>query len=137
MAKVISLRTGRAVHLLRGRRKPAPLLDLAPIEVKSLKGWRYQWHRLMLERCDLTRSEIAVAGVLMHAYDGETRHYAEIALTTLAHHAGCSRRAAISAVRRLRDLGLIVAVNEGQRNRGRLTMATHKYRLTYRARGVA
>ena len=136
MADVISLRTGRAVQLRRGRRKPATALDLAPIEVKSLEGWRYQWHRAILERGGLTRSEIAVAGVLMHAYDS-VRQHAEIALTTLAYRAGCSRRAAITAVQRLRDLGLIVAVNEGQRLRGRPTMATHKYRLTYRDRGVA
>lgn len=116
-ATVIPLRATRSVHLRRGRRKLAPQLDLAPIEVKSPEGWRYQWHRLILQRGDLTRSEIAVAGVLMHASDS-VRQCAEIALTTLAKRAGCSRRAAVTVVLRLRDLGLIVAVNEGQRIRG-------------------
>ena len=134
-ATVIPLRATRSVHLRRGRRKPAPQLDLAPIEVKSPEGWRYQWHRLILQRGDLTRSEIAVAGVLMHASDSVGQS-AEIALTTLAKRAGCSRRAAVTVVLRLRDLGLIVAVNEGQRIRGQPTMATHRYRLTYRDRGV-
>ena len=129
-ATVIPLRATRSVHLRRGRRKHAPQLDLAPIEVKSPEGWRYQWHRLILQRGDLTRSEIAVAGVLMHASDS-VRQCAEIALTTLANRAGCSRRAAVTVV-----LGLIVAVNEGQRIRGQPTMATHRYRLTYRDRGV-
>jgi hypothetical protein len=136
MPNVISLRTGRTVQLRRGRRKLAAPLDTTPIEIKSAEGWRYQWHRLILERGDLTRSEIAVAGVLMHAYDS-VRQYAEIALTTLAKRAGCSRRAVVTAALRLRDLGLIVVVNEGQRNLGRPTMATHRYRLTYRDRGVA
>lgn len=134
-ATVIPLRATRSVHLRRGRRKLAPQLDLAPIEVKSPEGWRYQWHRLILQRGDLTRSEIAVAGVLMHASDS-VRQCAEIALTTLAKRAGCSRRAAVTVVLRLRDLGLIVAVNEGQQIRGQPTMATHRYRLTYRDRGV-
>jgi hypothetical protein len=135
MANVISLRTSRPAHLRRGRRKPAPLLDLSRIEVKSSESWRYQWHRAVLERSDLTRSEIAICGVLMHAYDS-LRQHAEIALTTLALRAGCSRRAAVTAIQRLRDLRLIVAVNEGQRQRGRPTMATHRYRLIYPDRGV-
>ena len=134
-ANVIPLRAARSVQLRRGRRKPAPPLDLEPIEVKSWKGWRYQWHRAILQRGDLTRSEIAVAGVLMHAYD-DVRQYAEIALTTLGKRAGCSRRAAVTAALRLRDFGLIVAVNEGRRIHGQPTMATYRYRLTYRDRGV-
>ena len=134
-ATVIPLRATRSVHLRRGRRKPAPQLDLAPIEVKSPEGWRYQWHRLILQRGDLTRSEIAVAGVLFHASDS-VRQCAENSLTTHAKRARCSRRAAVTVVLRLRDLGLIVAVNEGQRIRGQPTMATHRYRLTYRDRGV-
>jgi hypothetical protein len=136
MANIITLHSARPARPPRGRRMPAPPLDLAPIEVKSSESWRYQWHRLMLERDDLTRSEIAVCGALMHAFRIE-RGYAEIALSTLAAHAGCSRRSAITATQRLRDLGLIVAVNEGQRVRGQPTMATHRYRLTYRDRGVA
>ena len=109
-ATVIPLRATRSVHLRRGRRKPAPQLDLAPIEVKSPEGWRYQWHRLILQRGDLTRSEIAVAGVLMHASDS-VRQCAEIALTTLAKRAGCSRRAAVTVVLRLRE------ANESAANR--------------------
>jgi hypothetical protein len=121
--------------LRRGRRKPAPPVDLEPIYVKSAEAWRFQWHRAVLERADLSRSEIAVAGTLMHAYRTD-RQYAEIALTTLAKHAGCSRRTAAAATRRLRILGLIAVLNEKARVRGRLTMATHRYRLIYRNRGV-
>jgi hypothetical protein len=122
--------------LRRGRRKPPPPRNLEPIEIKSAEGWRFQWHRALLQRADLSRSEIAAAGALMHAYRPDRGH-AEIALTTLALHAGCTRRAAITAISRLRELGLIAVLNENVRVRGRLTMATHRYRLTYRDRGVA
>lgn len=133
---VVPLRQRRTTHLRRGRRKPAVPVDLPPIEVKSAASWRYQWHELVLERADLSRSEIAVAGALMHRFDGG-KGYAEIGLSALAKRAGCSRRAAILATQRLRALGLIVAANEGARVRGRLAMATHRYRLIYRDRGVA
>jgi hypothetical protein len=133
---IVPLRKSAAANLWRGRRKPARPLDLPPIEVKSAESWRYQWHRAVLERRDLTRSEIAVAGALMDAYRVE-RGFAEISLTTLAHHAGCSRRTAIRATQRLRDLGLIDPLNAGERKPGRLTMATHQYRLIYRDRGRA
>jgi hypothetical protein len=133
--KVVPLRKSTAANLWRGRRKPALPLDLPPIEVKSADGWRFQWHRAVLERRDLTRSEIAVAGILMHAYRVE-RHHAEIAIATLAKTLGCSRRTVISAVHRLRDLGLIAVANAGERIHGRPTMATHRYRLIYLDRGV-
>jgi hypothetical protein len=130
---VISLPTRQT--LWRGRRKLMRPRELEPIEVKSAEGWRFQWHRAVLERADLSRSEIAVAGVLMHAYRPD-RAFAEIALTTLAKHAGCSRRTAATAIGRLRELGLIDVLNENVRIRGRPTMATHRYRLIYRDRGI-
>jgi hypothetical protein len=124
-------------HMLRhGRHKPPQPRNLDPLEVTSAEAWRYQWHRALLQRADLSRSEIAVAGALMHAYRPE-RSYAEIALTTLALHAGCTRRTAITAIARLRDLGLIAVLNENVRVRGQMLMATHRYGLTYRDRGIA
>jgi hypothetical protein len=131
---VIVLPTRR--RLWRGRRKPATPVDFEPIEIRSIDSWRYEWHRAVLQRCDLSRSEIAIAGALMHAYQSN-RGYAEIALTTLALHAGCTRRAAITAIARLRGLGLIAVLNENVRVRGRRLMATHRYQLIYRDRGVA
>ena len=125
----------RRARLWRGRHKPPAPVNLEPIEVKSIESWRYEWHRAVLERPDLPRSEIAAAGALMHAYRSD-RGYAEVALTTLARHAGCTRRAAITAVGRLRLLGLIEVINENQWARGRPTKATHRYRLIYRDRGV-
>jgi len=131
---VIPLPTRRTLR--HGRHKPPQPRNLDPLEVTSVEAWRYQWHRALLQRADLSRSEIAVGGALMHAYRPE-RCYAEIALTTLALHAGCTRRTAITVIARLRDLGLIVVLNENVRVRGRLLMATHRYRLTYRDRGIA
>jgi hypothetical protein len=132
---VAALRPG-SPRLWRGRRKPSPPIDFEPIEIKSAEGWRFQWHRAVLERADLSRSEIAIAGVLMHAYRPDRGH-AEIALTTIANHAGCSRRTAATAISRLRKLGLVDVLNENVRIRGRRTMATHRYRLIYRGRGIA
>jgi hypothetical protein len=119
--------------LPRGRRKPT-LAALQPIAVRSAQGWRYQWHEEILKRSDLSRSEIAVAGALMHAFRSD-RGYAEMGLRKLAENAGCSRSRAQLATQRLRALGLVVVVNERVRACGR-QLATHRYRLVYLSRGV-
>jgi hypothetical protein len=138
MAPVVALHAP-AQRQSRPPRRRRQLLPACPrIEVKSLEGWRFQWHEEILRRSDLSRSEIAIAGVLMHAYRVD-RGFAEIALTTLALRAGCSRRRAVAATKRLRSLGLIAVINEGERVRGRstcATMATHRYHLVYLSRGV-
>lgn len=133
---VVPLRKSTTANLCRGRRKHPPPIDLPPLEVKSAEGWRYQWHRLVLERRDLAPSEKIAAGALMHAYQVK-RGYAEIALTTLAQHSGFSRGAIITAVNGLRALGLVDVANAGAHQRGSKIRAVNRYRLIYRARGVA
>jgi hypothetical protein len=115
------------------RRRQLPNVPKEPLELKSLEHWRFQWHEEILKRRDLSRSEIAVAGVLMHKYRPD-RGYAEISLGALARGAGCSRDRVRVATRQLREAGLVIVINEGARN-GR-TFQTGKYRLVYLARGV-
>lgn len=117
----------------RVKRQP-PASWGSPIEVKNLEFWRYQWHEEILKRWDLCRSEIAVAGVLMHEYRTD-RGYAEIGLERLAAKAGCTRSIAFKATKRLRQKGLIAARNAGQR-RPDASLATHRYGLIYASRGV-
>ncbi len=105
-----------------------------PIEFKNAEWWRYQWHEEVLKRWDLARSEIAVAGVLMHEYRME-RGFAEIGLARLAKQAGCSRSIAWTAIKTLRAKGLIAVKNAGQRKPdGSLAIA--RYSLIYVSRGV-
>jgi hypothetical protein len=116
------------------RRKIAAPAISEPITIKSAAGWRYQWHEEILKRFDLSRSEIAVAGVLMHHFH-VGKGYAEIGLSALAKKAGCSRNRASIATQRLRSLGLLVVINEGVRRPGR-ALATCRYQLVYLARGI-
>jgi len=106
-----------------------------PIEVKSAESWRYQWHEEILKRWDLTaRSEIAVAGVLMHEYRVE-KGFAEIGRARIARQAGCTRSVACEAITRLRERGLIAVTNAGQRKPDG-SLAIYRYRLIYASRGV-
>src|SRR5437588_442766 len=117
------------------RRAPAAADWGPPIVVKSAEAWRYQWHEEVLKRWDLkSRSLVAVAGVLMHAYRVD-RGYAEIGLAQLAERAGCSRSTASAATMLLRRKGLIEVLNEGQRKPD-LSLETCRFRLTYLDRDV-
>jgi hypothetical protein len=103
--------------------------------VKSADGWRFQWHEEILKRWDLARSEIAVAGVLMHRYEA-VKGFAEIGLDQLAKRSGCARSTVSKATRTLRTKGLVAVTNEGQRKSDG-SLATCRYRLIYRSRGVS
>ena len=105
-----------------------------PLEVKNADHWRFQWHEEVLKRFDLNRSQIAVAGVLMHAYNPK-KGYAEIGLTIIARRAGCSRDTANTAVWALQNNGLVNVTNRGAlRPDG--SRATNRYALTYVTRNV-
>jgi hypothetical protein len=116
----------------RGRKPDAEWLQ--PIEIKQAAHWRYQWHEEILKRWDLSRSQIAVAGVLMHAFNS-TLGYAEIGLSKMAARAGCSRAVASRATHRLRSLGLLAVLNENVRKPNR-SLETYRYSLIYETRGV-
>jgi hypothetical protein len=107
-----------------------------PLEVKSAISWRFQWHREVLKRWDLSRrTDVAVAGVLMHEFGNRNRWFAELSFNALAERAGCSRRQAIRSVIRLRDKGLLKVTNEGARDRfGH--QEVNRYVLIYKDRGV-
>jgi hypothetical protein len=105
-----------------------------PLEIKGAKRWRYDWHEEVLKRWDLGRADIAVAGVLMHAF-GHKGWFAEVSLKQLAEKAGCSPRQAHRSTIRLREEGLVKVANEGARI-GRASQETNKYVLIYRSRGV-
>ena len=124
----------RAVQRISPRRRKPDAEWVQPIEVKQAAHWRYQWHEEILKRWDLSRSEIAVAGVLMHAFNS-TLGYAEIGLNKMAARAGCSRAVASRATRRLRSLGLLAVLNENVRKPNR-SLETCRYSLVYEARGV-
>lgn len=107
----------------------------AAIKMKSAEWWRYQWHEEILKRSDLLRSDLAVAGVLMHCYHLD-KGFAEIGLGALAKRAGCSRSTASKATMRLRRKGLIAVPNEGRRKSdGSLEVC--RFRLIYNSRGIA
>jgi hypothetical protein len=52
------------------------------LEIRNAEAWRYQWHEELLKRHDLSRAELAVAGVLMHRCWSD-RGYAEVGLGLL------------------------------------------------------
>jgi hypothetical protein len=104
------------------------------IEIRSAASWRYQWHEEILKRWDLPRSDLAVAGALMHCYR-EDKGFAEIGLGALAKRAGCSRSTAALATKRLRRKELIAVVNEGQRSKDGMCEIC-RYVLIYSSRGV-
>jgi hypothetical protein len=107
----------------------------AAIETKSAESWRFQWHEEILKRWDLSRAELAVAGVLMHCYRLD-KGFAEIGLGALAKRAGCSRSTASKATMTLRRKGLIAVPNEVRRNsNGSLQVC--RFRLIYWSRGIA
>ena len=81
-----------------------------PIEIKSAESWRYQWHREILKRWDLNRTDLAVASALMHAFQAKGWG-ARIGYDIIAERAGCSKREAIRSSVKLRDLGLIKVRN--------------------------
>lgn len=127
----------------RGQSQPPRRTTFAPpcepIEIKSAEHWRFQWHEEILTRPDLSRSEVAIAGVIMHRFRAD-RDYAEIGLTALAKAAGCSRDTARTAAKRMRGLGLLSVLNEGVRKpskQGRPgELETSRYRPIYTTRGV-
>jgi hypothetical protein len=110
-------------------------VDWGPVvDIKSAEAWRFQWHEEVLKRHDLCRSDLAIAGVLMHCYRDQ-RGFAEIGLGSLAKRAGCSRSTASAATKRLRRLGLVAVENEGFRKLDG-SREVCKYRLIYESRGV-
>jgi hypothetical protein len=133
--------TMNVVHMRPHHRAPVKRKRELPdtwgpkIEIKSAASWRFQWHREILKRWDLTRRpEIAVAGVLMHAFQIKG-WFSELSFGQLAERAGCSRREAQRAVIKLRENGLIKVGNQGARDRtGR--QQTNRYVLIYRCRGI-
>jgi hypothetical protein len=124
----------RAVQRISPRRRKPDAEWAQPIEIKQAAHWRYQWHEEVLKRWDLSRSQIAVAGVLMHAFNPNLG-FAEIGLSKLAARAGCSRAVASRATHRLRALGLLAVLNENVRKPSR-SLETCRYSLVYEARGV-
>jgi hypothetical protein len=118
------------------RLKIASECDWGPrIEIKSAEYWRFQWHEEILKRWDLSRSEVAISGVLMHAYRTD-RGFAEIGLNLIAMRAGCSRSTASKATMRLRSSGLIAIQNEHRRDSDG-SLEIYRYRLIYKSRGIS
>jgi hypothetical protein len=137
-AKVVRLQTPKRI----GAQPPRRSLDVhpsEPIEIRSAEHWRFQWHEEVLKRRDLSRSEIAIAGVIMHRFKPD-RDCAEVGLTALAKAAGCSRDTARTASKRLRELGLLAVLNEGVRKRSKQgrpgELETSRYSPIYKSRGV-
>lgn len=133
-----NLRVVRSPHLAGKqpvRNRTAIVQPTEKLTVKSLESWRYQWHEAILERHDLHRSAIAVAGVLMHRYRGD-RGYAEISYRELGKRAGCSTDTATKAIKSLLEKGLIEMVRNQYRAVHTLNKPTNRYRLIYRSRGV-
>jgi hypothetical protein len=104
------------------------------LEIRNAEAWRYQWHEELLKRHDLSRAELAVAGVLMHRCWSD-RGYAEVGLGLLSKSAGCSRSTASKPTMKLRRLGLIAVMNEGRRKQDG-SREVCKYRLIYESRGI-
>lgn len=124
----------RGVRRISPRARPPDPEWSTPYQVTNAEHWRHVWHEQILKRWDLSRSDIAVAGVLMHAYNIERAH-ARIGLARIAVRAGCSRSMAQRATKNLQERGLVKIQNAGTRTKdGQL--ATHEYRLTYESRGV-
>ena len=115
------------------RLKKIPLLD-TPIENVSVESWRFRWHEEVLQRPDLARSHLAVAGVLMHRYKTPLG-YAEVSVRCAAKHAGCSPDTAFRAIGDLVQKGLI-AIEQSSRRSVTKQRPTNRYRLIYASRGI-
>lgn len=115
------------------RLKNFPVID-EPIENVSVESWRFRWHEEVLQRPDLARSQLAVAGVLMHRYNS-SRGYAEVSIRYAAKHAGCSVDTALRAISELVRKGLI-AIDQSSRRSMTKQRPTNRYRLIYASRGI-